>query len=155
MPCARFFTDWVLVSKPEHQSVNIWVEGVVVENLDVQVPRLEVIGGHKRDARREVVGDLSQHFSQLTRFERGGRGGAQAEVGKGPVLRQTRARARKDRHSDTQTYFCQLFPEPPLRKVGTHGEVEGKRVVGVGGGGMAPSSGRRPRLQYVRARDCR
>lgn len=70
MPCARFFTDWVLVSKPEHQSVNIWIEGVVVENLDVQVPRLEVIGGHKRDARREVVGDLSQHFSQLTRFER-------------------------------------------------------------------------------------
>lgn len=66
-----------------------------------------------------------------------------------------RARARKDRHSDTQTYFCQLFPEPPLRKVGTHGEVEEKRVVGVGGGGMAPSSGRRPRLQYVRARDCR
>lgn len=147
MPCARFLTDWILVSKPEHQSVNIWVERVVVENLDVQVPRLEVVGGHKRDARREVVGDLSQHFSQLTRFERGGRGRARAEASKGAALRQTRAvRAKTDRHSDTQTYFCQLFPKPPLREVGTHGEVEEKKVVGVGGGGMAPSSGRRPQL---------
>lgn len=32
-----------------------------------------------------------------------------------------------------------------MRKVGTHVEME-KRVVGVGVGGMAPSSGRRPRL---------
>lgn len=55
----RLFTDWVLVPKPEHQSVDVWVERVVVEDLDVQVPRFEVIGRHKRDARREVVGDLS------------------------------------------------------------------------------------------------
>lgn len=40
-------------------------------------------------------------------------------------------RTRKDGHSDTQTYFCQLFPEPPMRKVGTHGEMEERRAVGV------------------------
>lgn len=40
----RFFTDWVLVPKSEHQSVDIWVERVVVEDLDIQVPRLEIVG---------------------------------------------------------------------------------------------------------------
>lgn len=92
--------DWVLVPKPEHQPVDIWVEWVVVENLDIQVPRLEIVGRHERDARREVAGD-----------------------------------------------FCQLLSEPPMRKVGTHGGMEEEeKAVGVGGVGMAPSRGRRPRL---------
>jgi hypothetical protein len=60
----RFFTDWVLVPKPEHQPVDIWVERVIVKDLDIQVPRLEIVGGHKRNARREVAGDLSRQFSQ-------------------------------------------------------------------------------------------
>lgn len=58
-PSGRFFTDWVLVPKPEHQSVDIWVERVVVEDLDIQVPRLEIVGRYERDASREVAGDLS------------------------------------------------------------------------------------------------
>ena len=59
----RFFTDWVLVPKPEHQPVDIWVEWVVVEDFDIQVPRLEIVGRHERDARREVAGDLPWQFS--------------------------------------------------------------------------------------------
>lgn len=64
-------------------------------------------------------------------------------------------RTRKDRHSDTQTYFCQLFPEPPMRKVGTHGEMEERRAVGVGGGSGSVEWEKTP-ATYVRvgARDC-
>lgn len=112
--CVRFLTDWVLVPKSEHQSVNIWVERVVVENLDVQVPRLEVIGRHKRDARREVVSDLSRQLSQLTRnepkFGRGGRGGAWLQAGKRPASRRlVRACAKTDTQTVRHT-FVNSFP---------------------------------------------
>lgn len=126
-PFVRFFTDWVLVPKPEHQPVDIWVEWVVVEDFDIQVPRLEIVGRHKRDARREVAGNLSWQFSQLTRteprFARGGRDGVWPRAGHGPALWQALGRACADRHRKENTYFCQLFSEPPLRKVGTHGEI--------------------------------
>lgn len=70
----RFYR--VLVPKPEHEPVDVWVERVVVKDLDIKVPSLEIVGGHERDASWEVAID-----------------------------------------------FCQLFPEPPMRKVGTHGVV--------------------------------
>lgn len=85
------------------------------------------------------------------KLERGGRGRAWLQAADGPGLQRTGARARKDGHTDTQTYFCQLFPEPPMRKVGTHGEVQEKSEVGVGGWNGSVEWEKTP-ATYVRAR---
>ena len=75
-----------------------------------------------------------------------------AGMGCGPKLAMDQLcggllRVCADRHTEKSTYFCQLLSEPPMRKVGTHGGMEEEeKAVGVGGVGMAPSRGRRPRL---------
>lgn len=154
-PFARFFTDWVLVPKPEHQPVDIWVERVVVEDFDVQVPDLEIVGRHKRDASWEVASDLSWQLSQLARTEARGSSvvaGVTVLPGDGSwrgLWRSLgRACVRGQAHRDDIHTFVNSFPSRLCAKLAPMVCVkeEEEKVVGAGGVRMAPSRGRRPRL---------
>lgn len=116
------FTYWVLVAESEHKSVSVWVERVVVENLDVEVPGLKVIGGHKGYSSWEVVGDLEGH-SQVSSKEVNRRSNVMAGLERGSKLSMTQlcgGFARRHKHTFVSSFPSRLCAKlAPIVNVGS------------------------------------
>lgn len=65
--CAGLLTYRVLGSESEHQSEGlVEVEGIVVENFDIEVPCLEVVGRYEGDASWQALSHLHDRRSGIS-----------------------------------------------------------------------------------------